>query len=90
MSRGKNYLQNKSFKSVLNFRSMALAVVALSACASVQGCSRDDSIGDSGNGQGYLVTCGGRCIHEEVVAKEDCKVDDSVWIEQVTDDMGGD
>ena len=90
MSRGKNYLQNKSFKSVLNFRSMALAVVALSACASVQGCSRDDSIGDSGNGQGYLVTCGGRCIHEEVVAKEDCKVDDSVWIEQVTDDMSGD
>ena len=85
MSRGKNYLQNKSFKSVLNFRSMALAVVALSACASVQGCSRDDSIG-----QGYLVTCGGRCIHEEVVAKEDCKGDDSVWIEQVTDDMGGD
>ena len=90
MSRGKNYLQNKSFKSVLNFRSMALAVVALSACASVQGCSRDDSIGDSGNGQGYRVTCGGRCIHEEVVAKEDCKVDDSVWIEQVADDMGGD
>lgn len=90
MSRGKNYLQNKSFKSVLNFRSMALAVVALSACASVQGCSRDDSIGDSGSGQGYLVTCGGRCIHEEVVAKEDCKGDDSVWIEQVTDDMGGD
>ena len=87
MSRGKNYLQNKSFKSVLNFRSMALAVVALSACASVQGCSRDDSIGDSGNGQGYLVTCGGRCIHEDVVAKEDCKGDDSVWIEQVTDDM---
>ena len=85
MSRGKNYLQNKSFKSVINFRSMALAVVALSACASVQGCSRDDS-----NGQGYLVTCGGRCIHEEVVAKEDCKGDDSVWIEQVTDDMGGD
>ena len=90
MSRGKNYLQNKSFKSVLNFRSVALVVVALSACASVQGCSRDDSIGDSGSGQGYLVTCGGRCIHEDVVAKEDCKGDDSVWIEQVTDDMGGD
>ena len=90
MSRGKNYLQNKSFKSVLNFRLVALVVVALSACASVQGCSRDDSIGDSGSGQGYLVTCGGRCIHEDVVAKEDCKGDDSVWIEQVTDDMGGD
>ena len=76
MPRSRNYIQNKSFKSALNFRSMALAVVALSACASVQGCYWDDSIVKEFIGdQGYLVTCRGRCIHEDIVAKEDCKGD---------------
>ncbi|MBS7380565.1 MAG: hypothetical protein KIG72_04765, partial [Bradymonadales bacterium] len=89
MSRDKNYLQTKSPKLVFSFRSVALAVVALSACASVQGCYWDDSIVKEFIGdQGYLVTCRGRCIHEDIVAKEDCKGDYYVWVEEVKDDKG--
>ena len=89
MSRDKNYLQTKSPKLVFSFRAMALAVVALSACASVQGCYWDDSIVKEFIGdQGYLVTCRGRCIHEDIVAKEDCKGDYYVWVEEVKDDKG--
>ena len=89
MSRDKNYLQTKSPKLVFSFRSVALAVVALSACAAVQGCYWDDSIVKEFIGdQGYLVTCRGRCIHEDIVAKEDCKGDYYVWVEEVKDDKG--
>lgn len=81
-------------KTHYSFKKSAWFWASIAVLAASSSCYWDESLYDEFVGdQGYLVTCRGRCLGEEIVSKEDCKGDDRQWIEQVKENSsstGGD